>query len=201
MPAFGLLIQSFWLRRRCCWASPAVIWYTLSRRPPLLTEQDSIVLADFENRTGEAAFDGTLKNVLEVEISQSPYLNILPDQDVRQTLEYMRRRPDDPITKQVGLEICQRNSAKAMVNGSIASLGNRYVLTLEALNCTTGGVLAAATSEADSKERVLRALDDSTAEDSPEAGRVSGFDPEVRRTHRAGHYWIARGSEDVRNGR
>ncbi len=140
----------------------AVIWYTLWRRPPLLTEQDSIVLADFENRTGDAAFDGTLKNVLEVEISQSPYLNILPDQDVRQTLEYMRRRPDEPITKQVGLEICQRNSAKAMVDGSIASLGNRYVLTLEALNCATGGVLAAATSEAESKERVLRALDDST---------------------------------------
>jgi len=139
-----------------------VIWYTLWRRPPLLTEQDSIVLADFENRTGDPAFDGTLKNVLEVEISQSPYLNILPDQDVRQTLEYMRRRPDEPITKQVGLEICQRNSAKVMVNGSIATLGSRYVLTLEALNCATGGVLAAATSEAESKERVLRALDDST---------------------------------------
>jgi DNA-binding winged helix-turn-helix (wHTH) protein/tetratricopeptide (TPR) repeat protein len=143
-------------------AAGGVIWFTVSRRPPLLTEQDSIVLADFENRTGDPAFDGTLKKVLEVEISQSPYLNVLPDQDVRQTLEYMRRRPDEPITKQVGLEICQRNSAKAMVSGSIASVGNRYVLTLEALNCATGGVLAGAQAEADSKERVLRALDDST---------------------------------------
>ena len=139
-----------------------VIWYTLWHPAPLITEQDSILLADFENRTGDPAFDGTLKKVLEVEISQSPYLNILPDQNVRQTLEYMRRRPDEPITKQVGLEICQRNAVKAMVSGSIASLGDRYVLTLEALNCATGSVLAGAKAEAESKERVLRALDDCT---------------------------------------
>lgn len=140
-----------------------VIWYTLWHRPPLLTQQDSIVLADFENQTGDPAFDGTLKKVLEVEISQSPYLNILSDQDVRQTLAYMRRRPEEPITKQVGLELCQRSAAKAVVSGSIASLGNRYVLTLEALNCATGGVLAGTKAEAESKERVLRALDDTTA--------------------------------------
>jgi DNA-binding winged helix-turn-helix (wHTH) protein/tetratricopeptide (TPR) repeat protein len=139
-----------------------VISYTLWRTPPLVAEQDSIVLADFENRTGDPAFDGTLKKVLEVELSQSPYFNILPDQNVRQTLQYMRRRPDEPITKQVGLEICQRNAVKAMVSGSVASLGNRYVLTLEALNCTTGSVLAGAKAEAESKERVLRALDDAT---------------------------------------
>jgi hypothetical protein len=70
-------------------------------------------LADFENRTGDAAFYGTLKRVLEIEFSQSPYLCVLPDQDVRQTLEYMRRRPDEPITKPIGLEICQRNAMKA----------------------------------------------------------------------------------------
>ena len=139
-----------------------VIWYTLWHPAPPITEQDSIVLADFDNRTGDPAFDGTLKKVLEVEISQSPYLNILPDQNVRQTLEYMRRRPDEPITKQVGLEICQRSTAKAVVSGSIASLGTRYVLTLEVLNCATGSVLAGAKAEAESKERVLRALDDCT---------------------------------------
>jgi len=144
-------------------AVAGVIWYIVSRRSPLLTEQDSIVLADFENRTGDPAFEGTLKKVLEVEVSQSPYLNILPDQDVRQTMESMRRRQDEPITKQVGLEICQRSAAKATVNGSIASVGKRYVLTLEALNCATGAVIAGATSEAESKERVLNALDDCTA--------------------------------------
>jgi len=140
-----------------------VVWYAVRNTRPPITEQDSIVLADFENRTGDVAFDGTLQKVLEIEISQSPYFNILPDQDVRQTLEYMRRRPDEPITRQVGLEICQRKAVKAMMSGSIASLGNRYVLTLEALNCATGGVLAGATAEAESKERVLRALDDATA--------------------------------------
>jgi DNA-binding winged helix-turn-helix (wHTH) protein/tetratricopeptide (TPR) repeat protein len=141
-----------------------VVWYTLWRPPPLVAERDSIVLADFENRTGDPAFDGTLKKLLEVEIRQSPYLNILPDPDVRRTLEYMRRRPDEPITKQVGLEICQRNAVKAMVSGSIASLGNRYVLSLEASNCATGRVLAGAKAEAESKDRVLRALDDATGE-------------------------------------
>jgi DNA-binding winged helix-turn-helix (wHTH) protein/tetratricopeptide (TPR) repeat protein len=138
------------------------IWYAFSRTAPLVTEQDSIVLADFENRTGDPAFDGTLKKVLEVEINQSPYLNILPDQNIRQTLQYMRRRPDEPITRQVGLEICQRSGVKAMISGSIANLGNRYVLTLEALNCATGRVLAGAEAEAGSKEGVLKALDEST---------------------------------------
>ena len=138
------------------------IWYAFSRTAPLVTEQDSIVLADFENRTGDPAFDGTLGKVLEVEINQSPYLNILPDQNVRQTLQYMRRRPDEPITKQVGLEICQRNGVKAMINGSIASLGSRYVLTLEAMNCSTGRVIAGAKAESGSKEGVLKALDDCT---------------------------------------
>ncbi len=144
-------------------AAGAGIWYAVRRAPPLITEKDSILLADFENRTGDPAFDGILKQVLELEISQSPYLNILPDQNVRQTLEYMRRRPDEPITKQVGLEICQRNAVKAMLTGSIASLGNRYVLTLEAWNGATGNVLAGATVEAAGKERVLKALDEAAA--------------------------------------
>jgi DNA-binding winged helix-turn-helix (wHTH) protein/Flp pilus assembly protein TadD len=151
-----------------------IVWYAVAQRAPIITEQDSIVLADFENRTGDSAFDGTLKKVLEVELSQSPYLNILPDQDMRQTLEYMRRRPDEPITKQVGLEVCQRNNIKAMMTGSIASLGNRYVMTLEALNCATGSVLAGAEVEAESKERVLTALDDSTAKIRRKLGESLG---------------------------
>lgn len=139
------------------------IWYALSHRRPPITEQDTILLADFENRTGDTAFDGTLQKVLEVEISQSPYLNVLPDQKVRETLEYMRRRTDEPVTRQVGLEVCQRNAVKAMLTGSIGSLGNRYVLTLEALNCATGSVVAGATAEAESKERVLQVLGDATS--------------------------------------
>ena len=144
-------------------AAGAVVAYAVRSVPPPLTDQDSIVLADFENRTGDPAFDGTLKKVLEVEIGQSPYLNVLPDQDVRRTLEAMRRRPDEPVTRPVGLEICQRNASKAMISGMIAGLGNRYVLTLEAVNCATSGVIAGTKEEAESKEKVLRTLDDASA--------------------------------------
>jgi hypothetical protein len=96
-------------------AAGGVTWYLVWGRPTPVTEQDSIVLADFENRTGDSAFDVTLKKVLEVEISQSPYLNILPNQDVRcgRPLVSMRRSPDESITRQVGSEICQRSSSKA----------------------------------------------------------------------------------------
>ncbi len=139
----------------------AVIAYRFWTAPPPITAQDSIVLADFENRTGDPAFDGTLKKALEVEVSQSPYLNVLPDETVRQTLGFMRRAADEPVTKQVGFEICQRNAVKAMMSGSISRLGSGYVLTLEALNCATGGVLAGANAEADGKEHVLKALEDS----------------------------------------
>src|SRR5260370_10270286 len=131
-------------------AVSGIIWYAVWRRPPLITEQDSIVLADFENRTGDPTFDSTLKKALEVEIGQSPYLNIVPDQNLRQTLEHMRRRPDEPITQEVSLDICQPNAIKAMAIGSIGSLGNHYLVTLEALNCATGCVLAGAKAEAES---------------------------------------------------
>jgi len=140
-----------------------LIWLAVRNSRPLIAQQDSIVLADFENRTGDAAFDGTLKRVLEIEFTQSPYLRVLPEQDVRQTLEYMRRRPDEPITKPLGLEICQRNAMQAMLSGSISSLGKHYVVTLEAMNCATGSVLTGATAEAESKERVLEALDNTSA--------------------------------------
>ena len=140
-----------------------VLWYVRRSSPPLIADRDSILLADFENRTGDPAFDGTLNKVLEVEISQSSYLNILPDQNVKQTLALMRRRPDEPVTRQVGLEVCQRSSAKAMISGSIAKLGSRYVLTLEALNCATGSMVAGTKAEAESKERVLRTLDEATS--------------------------------------
>lgn len=140
-----------------------VLWYVLRGMSPPITQRDSIILADFENHTGDPAFDGTLNKVLEVEISQSPYLNILPDQNVKQTLTLMRRGPDEPVTKQVGLEICRRSPVKALMSGSIAKWGNRYVVTLEALNCATGSVLVGTTAEAESKEQVLRALDQASS--------------------------------------
>jgi tetratricopeptide (TPR) repeat protein len=129
------------------------------RRTPALTERDSIVVADFVNTTGESVFDGTLKEALTVQLDQSPYLNILPESRVREALRYMGRSPDERVSNDVAREICLRAGVKAMLTGSISSLGSHYVITLGALNAQTGDALAREQSEAESKEQVLKALD------------------------------------------
>jgi tetratricopeptide (TPR) repeat protein len=127
-------------------------------RVPVLTERDSILLTDFVNTTGDSVFDGTLKKALAVALGQSPYLNVVSDEKVQQTLKLMRRPPDTRITRDIGQEICQRNGFKAMVNGSIASLGTRYVVTLEVPNASTGESLAEEQVQATGKEEVVDAL-------------------------------------------
>jgi tetratricopeptide (TPR) repeat protein len=129
------------------------------RRTPALTERDSIVVADFVNTTGESVFDGTLKEALTVQLEQSPYLNILPESRVREALRYMGRSPDERISNDVAREICLREGVKAMLTGSISSLGSHYVITLTAVNAQTGDALAREQIEAGSKEDVLKALD------------------------------------------
>jgi tetratricopeptide (TPR) repeat protein len=128
------------------------------RHAPALTEADSILLTDFTNTTGDSVFDGTLRKALAVDLEQSPYLNVFSDAKVQQTLKFMGRPPDTRITSEVGREICQRNSIKAMLTGSIASLGAQYVITLQAVNAATGDMLAQEQAEAASKEQVLNAL-------------------------------------------
>jgi tetratricopeptide (TPR) repeat protein len=110
------------------------------------------------NTTPDPIFDGTLKKALAVDLEQSPYLNVFPEQKVQQTLKFMGRSPDERVTSEIGREICQRNGIKALMTGSIASLGNEYVLTLEAVNASTGDSLARDQVQAKSKERVLSAL-------------------------------------------
>jgi len=129
------------------------------RGKPALTERDSVVVADFVNTTGEGVFDGTLKEALTVQLAQSPYLNILPESRLRQALSYMGRSPDERITDDVAREIAQREGAKAVLTGSIGSLGSHYVITLRAVNAQTGDSLAEQQVEADSKEQVLKSLD------------------------------------------
>jgi tetratricopeptide (TPR) repeat protein len=129
------------------------------RRTPALTEQDSIVVADFVNTTGESVFDGTLKEALTVQLDQSPYLNILPESRLREALRYMGRSPDERVSNDVAREICLREGVKAMLTGSISSLGSHYVITLTAVNAQTGDALAREQIEAESKEQVLKALD------------------------------------------
>src|SRR5262249_47458696 len=109
---------------------------------PALTDKDTILLADFVNTTGDAVFDGTLKQGLAVQLEQSPYLNIFPEERARETLRLMERSHDEKITREVGREICQRSGIKALLIGTIASLGRNYVITLEAVNSQSGDPIA-----------------------------------------------------------
>jgi len=123
-----------------------------------LGEKDTILLADFVNTTGEPLFDGALKQALAVQLQQSPFLNIFPQERVRQTLGYMSRSKDERVAGPVAREICQRNGIKALIGGEITQLGNQYVLNLTATNCLSGDTLAQEQAQAASKEQVLSAL-------------------------------------------
>jgi eukaryotic-like serine/threonine-protein kinase len=130
-------------------------WYWRSRGNPKLTEKDFVLLADFVNTTGDPVFDGALKQALAVQLEQSPYLNIVPDQTVRKALQFMGRPADERVTGSVAREICEREHIKAMLSGSIASLGSQYVVALDATNCATGDSLAREQVTAATKEAVL----------------------------------------------
>jgi serine/threonine protein kinase/tetratricopeptide (TPR) repeat protein len=129
------------------------------RKPATLTEKDSILLTDFVNTTGETVFDGTLKQALAVQLEQSPYLNLVPESRIQEALRFMGRKPDERITADIAREISLREGIKAMLTGSIASLGNHYVITVAAVNPQSGDSLAREQVEADSKEQVLKSLD------------------------------------------
>jgi eukaryotic-like serine/threonine-protein kinase len=123
-----------------------------------LTEKDSIVLADFTNTTGDAVFDGTLKTALQVSLAQSPFLSLVPDSEVQSTLKLMGKPPDTRVTPEIAREICERKGIKAMVHGSIATLGSAFVVSLEAVNGADGNVIGQEQVQAASKEKVLDAL-------------------------------------------
>jgi tetratricopeptide (TPR) repeat protein len=123
-----------------------------------LTERDQVLLADFVNHTGDPVFDLTLREALAVQLSQSPFLAIVPEDRARETLRMMTRPPDERLTRQVAREVCERLGAKAMLEGQLAALGRSYVLTLEATDCGAGESLAREQAQVDSKERVLQAL-------------------------------------------
>ena len=123
-----------------------------------LTEKDTIVLADFENKTGDAVFDDALKQAMAVELGQSPFLNVLSDRKVNETLRMMGRPANERITADVGRELCLRTGSKALLGGTISSLGSHYLVDLNAAACSTGDTLAKEQVEATSKEDVLKAL-------------------------------------------
>jgi serine/threonine protein kinase/tetratricopeptide (TPR) repeat protein len=129
-----------------------------ARHTAALTDRDSIVIGRFENSTTDAVFDETLLTALKVHLGQSPFLDIIPDQRIRETLESMDRQADTSLTHEVAREVCQRLGVKAMLEGAIAPLGSHYVVTLTATDCATGDQLARTQTEATAKERVLAEL-------------------------------------------
>jgi DNA-binding winged helix-turn-helix (wHTH) protein len=133
--------------------------YFFSRRNHTLTEKDTIVIADFSNSTGDPVFDDTLKQALSISLQQSPFLNILSDQKTKQTLNLMGRPVGERLDAETAREVCQRTENKAVLAGSISSLGTEYVVGLNALDCRTGDQLAQEQVQAARKEEVLNALD------------------------------------------
>ena len=132
--------------------------YYFTHRGPKLTGQGSIVLADFTNTTGDAVFDGALRQGLAAQLAQSPFLHILSDRQMQQTMQYMGQPPAARVTNELARQICQRTQSAAVLEGSIAQIGNTYNLILNAVNCTSGETLATASTEAPDKDHVLGAL-------------------------------------------
>jgi serine/threonine protein kinase len=133
--------------------------YYRSHQSKSLTDKDTIVLADFANSTGDPVFDDTLKQGLSIQLEQSPFLSLISEHKVNETLKLMGRPAGDRLTPEVTRDICLRTASKAMLTGSIASLGTQYVIGMKAVNCETGDVLADAQEQATGKESVLKALD------------------------------------------
>jgi DNA-binding winged helix-turn-helix (wHTH) protein/predicted Zn-dependent protease len=141
-------------------AAVSVAGWLFSRQPQPapLGDKDVLVLADFTNNTGEPVFDGTLREALAVQLEQSPFLKVMEDARVRQSLRFMGRSPAERVTDDVAHEVCIREREKAMIGGSITALGASYAIILHASNCETGETLAREQVEATSKEQVLSAI-------------------------------------------
>jgi eukaryotic-like serine/threonine-protein kinase len=158
-----------WSRAHLVWVGLAVLmvaavggglyWRWRAHKVPALTDKDTVVLADFDNKTGDPVFNDTLKQGLAIQLEQSPFLELISQGKVNQTLKLMGRSAGDLVTPEVAREVCQRTGSKAMITGLIANLGSQYVIDLEAVDCNTGDVLAEAQEQASAKEAALKALD------------------------------------------
>src|SRR5271169_1724370 len=136
----------------------AVGSYFYFHRTPKLTDKDTIVLADFTNTTGDTVFDGTLRQGLSVQLEQSPFLSIVSEQRIQQTLQMMGQKRDAKLTPDIARELCQRTASAVVLDGSIAQIGTQYLLTLKAINCVSGESLASTEAQASDKSQILSAL-------------------------------------------
>jgi eukaryotic-like serine/threonine-protein kinase len=142
----------------------AVGGWLFFRKAHALTDKDTIVLTDFTNRTGDPVFDGTLRQGLSVQLEQSPFLSIVTDDQIQQTLGLMGQPAEAKLTPAIGRELCQRTGSAAVLDGSIAQIGTQYLLTLKAVNCASGQSLASAEAQASDKNHVLDALGKTASE-------------------------------------
>jgi eukaryotic-like serine/threonine-protein kinase len=139
-------------------AALAAVSFSYFPRPPKLTDKDTIVIADFMNTTGDAVFDGTLKQGLAVQLEQSPFLSLISEERVQQTLRLMNQPSDARLSPEIARDLCQRTGSTAVLNGSIGQLGTQYLLTLKAVNCESGELLASTETQANDKNHILDAL-------------------------------------------
>jgi tetratricopeptide (TPR) repeat protein len=139
-------------------------WLFLSRKTPVLTDRDTVVLADFTNATNESVFDETLRQALAVQLEQSPFLSLISDQRIQETLRLMQKAPDTRVTSNIAREVCRRTESTAVIEGSISKLGDNYVIGLNATNCHTGEVLAREQMTSEDKPHVLTALEKAARE-------------------------------------
>ena len=162
-------------------------WFGLSWvRRPKPGDSHKIVVADFNNRTGEDVFDFVLKNALEIELEQSPLLTTLSTSETRRTLQQMSRSPEDRLTPAIAREVCERNNAQAVLNGSVLKLGSSYVISLEAVDCVSGKKLVQLQTQAADKDGTLRALSSITSTMRHKLGEslhsVQGFDVPIEQS-------------------
>lgn len=137
--------------------------YLYLHRRPKLSDKDTIVLSEFDNTTGDPVFEGTLRQGLSVELEQSPFLSLVTDEQIQQTLRLMGKS-DTKLTPAVAREICQRRGSTAVLNGAVAQIGTQYLLTVKAVNCAGGEVLASTNAQAADKDHVLGALGSASSE-------------------------------------
>ena len=163
----------------------AGFFYYRYRHSSKLTEQDTIILADFTNTTGDAVFDDTLKQALAIQLEQSPFLRIVSEERVQQTLRLMSQPVDTHLNPKIAREICQRTQSAAVLEGSIASLDNEYIVGIKAVNCATGDVLAQQQARVEGKTKVLQALDGAAIDLRQKLGEslstVQKFDTPIER--------------------
>jgi len=134
-----------------------------ARTKPFLGPSDSVLVADFRNSTGDPVFDGTLKQALTIGLTQSPFLNVVSEDKVGETLKLMTRPANTPLTPEIAREVCERTGGTAYIAGTVATLGSQYVLTLQAANCRSGDVVAQQQFTAMAKEKVIAGLGDAAA--------------------------------------